>query len=563
MALSNGAKPAIHRAASAQFELKSTNKTIYISPLDSNVNPIEFPLVNGGEAFRLDSRTLVHVVDENIFAVTLDYNATAFAAGSSSFVRVPRAPYLVGSFPIGSGPTNFKFTGSKKTNVYPDYDLNTAKEQDEEWENRGNSALVYDELFVRHWDEYATDKKTHYFKVLENTEHYTSVKPFGGTDDFDVSQEHIVYTEKDPSVSGATHTVYIIPLKGALVPREFTTGHQGATHSPVFSHDGQWVAGAEMTEDDYERDRAALVLYDLQTNKRWYLTQDWDRSVQNIEFANDGDGSNPTVFVTASARMYANVFSFTIPDFVTSEALSKPKQPKFPTPKAITHSGTDGNVSFTRVERITQFWVKELKRKSLDHGEQFCFRGAEKGRDVQGWVFKPHGYGSSGDVAGNSADGTKKHDKKEKKWPAVFLIHGGPQGAWEDGWSTGWNPNVFAQQGYFVIAVNPTGSIEFEQGKWSLRPSANPTFDYAITLPHPKPDYGVTMPHSLDKMFFLLNRNRAMENGDHTAVEFVCQYLSNFAKQHGLNTKIARDHLVAEYGAPASLLEQTRLKVVP
>lgn len=91
----------------------------------------------------------------------------------------------------------------------------------------------------------------------------------------------------------------------------------------------------------------------------------------------------------------------------------------------------------------------------------------------------------------------------------------------------------------------------------------NPTFDYVITLPHPKPDYGVTMPHPLGKMFFLLNRNRAMESGDHTAVEFVYQYLSNFAKQHGLNTKIVRDQLVAEYGVPASLLEQTRLKVVP
>lgn len=281
-----------------------------------------------------------------------------------------------------------------------------------------------------------------------------------------------------------------------------------------------------MAEDGYESDRAVLVLYDLKTNKRWYLTQDWDRSVQSIEvsllfydrrapvdspvgrfqFANDGDGSNPTVFVTASEHAYAKVFSFTIPDFVTSEAVSKPKQPKFPTPKAITHSGSvhgvqalhngklvfsrssysgpnnvylasgvskaDGNVSFTRVERITQFGVKELKGKSLDHGEQFWFKGAEKGRDVQGWVFKPHGYGSSGDVADDSADGTKKHDKKEKKWPAVFLIHGGPQGAWEDGWSTRWNPNVFAQQGYFVIAVNPTGSTGFGQGKWSLRPHA-------------------------------------------------------------------------------------------
>jgi hypothetical protein len=27
------------------------------------------------------------------------------------------------------------------------------------------------------------------------------------------------------------------------------------------------------------------------------------------------------------------------------------------------------------------------------------------------------------------------------KWPAVMLIHGGPESAWYDQWSTRWNPN--------------------------------------------------------------------------------------------------------------------------
>ena len=40
----------------------------------------------------------------------------------------------------------------------------------------------------------------------------------------------------------------------------------------------------------------------------------------------------------------------------------------------------------------------------------------------------------------------------------------GPQGAWDDRWSTRWNPNIFAHQGYFVVAVNPTGSTTFGQG---------------------------------------------------------------------------------------------------
>jgi dipeptidyl aminopeptidase/acylaminoacyl peptidase len=50
---------------------------------------------------------------------------------------------------------------------------------------------------------------------------------------------------------------------------------------------------------------------------------------------------------------------------------------------------------------------------------------------------------------------------------AIILAHerrsGGPQGAWEDQWSTRWNPNVWASAGYVVFAPNPTGSTTFGQ----------------------------------------------------------------------------------------------------
>ena len=124
--------------------------------------------------------------------------------------------------------------------------------------------------------------------------------------------------------------------------------------------------------------------------------------------------------------------------------------------------------SFT-VNQLTKFTEEELKGKSLDAGEEFYFDGAEK--RIQGWILKPKGY-SKGD---------------KKKWAPLLFIHGGPQGAWEDAWSTRWNPNgmalfhergrylradlgfvVFAQQGYFVIAINPSGSTTFGQGICSL-----------------------------------------------------------------------------------------------
>jgi len=43
------------------------------------------------------------------------------------------------------------------------------------------------------------------------------------------------------------------------------------------------------------------------------------------------------------------------------------------------------------------------------------------------------------------------------------LIHGGPQGAWNNSWSYRWNPQVFANAGYVVFAPNPRGSTGYGQ----------------------------------------------------------------------------------------------------
>ena len=45
----------------------------------------------------------------------------------------------------------------------------------------------------------------------------------------------------------------------------------------------------------------------------------------------------------------------------------------------------------------------------------------------------------------------------------VFLIHGGPQGAWHDEWHGRWNYQMFAAPGYAVIAINPRGSTGYGQ----------------------------------------------------------------------------------------------------
>ena len=48
--------------------------------------------------------------------------------------------------------------------------------------------------------------------------------------------------------------------------------------------------------------------------------------------------------------------------------------------------------------------------------------------------------------------------RRRRNGRSPILVHGGPQGAWEDGWSYRWNPQLWAAQGYVVALPNPRGS---------------------------------------------------------------------------------------------------------
>ncbi|KAJ1303239.1 hypothetical protein OPQ81_011437 [Rhizoctonia solani] len=478
-----------------KFDENHANKTIYIIPLQSTVNPIELPLFHGGEAFWIDDRTVGHVRPgsngkgpQELYAVSVEY--------TTETTVTPESPIRVGSLP-DAALSNFKYSKSGalvfSAYVYEDRNLSSVREQDEQWRNRGNTALVYDENFVRHWDEYRTPKRQALFSVdlkkkdgawslgeevfaLQLPEHSTPVEPFGGTDDFDVSETHVIYTTKDPKVPEALHTrqnVYLAPLRpapGSDLIRELTSGIQGATHNPVLSKDGKKAAWTEMERDGYESDRSKLVVYDIEAGIRFTITEDWDQSVADLTFTPDGK----SIIFTSGHN--AKILLYTIPVPPTPTESDKHLPAVIPIALTTKHSATNpqalpgGRVAFTssslnspndifvlsgldstgglphkiEIKRVSKFSKDKLSELDLSEPEEFWFKGA-KDRKVQGWIVRPPGA------------------TKGKKYPVVLLIHGGPQSAWEDNWSTRWNPQVFAQQGYVVVTINPAGSTTFGQ----------------------------------------------------------------------------------------------------
>jgi dipeptidyl aminopeptidase/acylaminoacyl peptidase len=102
------------------------------------------------------------------------------------------------------------------------------------------------------------------------------------------------------------------------------------------------------------------------------------------------------------------------------------------------------NVDGTGLSAITKVNDAFLAPFGLKPGESVSFTGAE-GKRVQAWIVKPPDFDPG------------------KHYPLAVLIHGGPQGAWDDGWTFRWNAEIFANAGFVVFQPNPRGSVGFGQ----------------------------------------------------------------------------------------------------
>jgi dipeptidyl aminopeptidase/acylaminoacyl peptidase len=108
--------------------------------------------------------------------------------------------------------------------------------------------------------------------------------------------------------------------------------------------------------------------------------------------------------------------------------------------------------------QLTRQNAERLADVRFGEYEQFSFTGA-KGETVYGHVMKPW----------NAAPGAT--------YPIAFLVHGGPQGSFGNGWSYRWNPQVYAGAGYATVFIDFHGSTGYGQkftdsisGDWGGKP---------------------------------------------------------------------------------------------
>lgn len=329
----------------------------------------------------------------------------------------------------------------------------------------GGSARTYDQLFVRHWDTWATPGLRSRVYVLplvaggvaKSVEGAligdTPSKPDGGVEQLAWSADGktLFFTLREAGRIEPLSTnldIFAAPADGSRGPVNLTSANHAMDNLPAVSPDGQWLAYAAMERPTYEADRLALHLRNLQTGETKALAPAWDVSVDSIAWAADG----ASLLVTGADHLDTPLFRVAIADGKVTRLTQRghvSNVAPLPDGGAIATIDTiTAPADFYRIAakgaatRLTAVNAGKLAGIDLPSVERFTFAGA--GNDpVSGWVVAPAG--------------------AKAKLPTVMLVHGGPQGSFSDSWSYRWNPMLFSAPGYAVLSVDFHGSTGYGQ----------------------------------------------------------------------------------------------------
>lgn len=387
---------------------------------------------------------------------------TAFAVDVGSYKLSPdgsRVAFSAGAFPDckpGAGQGVLACTRQKLD----------AEEQ------REASGVLYERMFVRHWDTWMDGRLNRVFvadlpagndddtvasATLVGADVVADVpsRPFGDNGDYAWAPdgESLVLSARESGPEEPWSTdfdLYRVNADGTGAALNLTDANEAWDAGPVFSQDGGTLYYRAMQRPGFEADRLAIVAMDLASGELREIAPDWDRSAGGITLSEDSGTIYTTTYDMGEHPLFAiDIASGEVTELVGDGNVGS-VQAAGPTLAFTRNSLTTGNRIYTtgadaeQLRAITPGAGDMLPDVRFGEFEQFSFEGWNDDT-VYGYVMKPWNY----------AEG--------ETYPVAFLIHGGPQGSFGNGWSYRWNPQTYAGQGYAVVMIDFHGSVGYGQ----------------------------------------------------------------------------------------------------
>lgn len=386
-------------------------------------------------------------------------------------VAVTAQPVDVGSFQVSPTGDRIVFSMAVKPATKTG---NTAQTPDKA------GGMLFDKLFVRHWDTWEDGSRSHLFSAKLGADGTASApidlsqsldgdvpsKPFGGDEEYAISPDgrRVVFSLR---VAGRTEPwstnfdLYEVPVDGGT-PANLTAANPAWDTQPVFLGNGD-LAYLAMDRPGFEADRFHVVVRGAKSGTARALTLAWDRSVARLGVTRDGRRLLATADDVGQHALFAiDPASGAVRKLVGEGYVEGYTAAKGGIIFNWANLGAPADLWFLKdggkPARLTNTNSEQLAARQFGAFEQFSFKGWND-ETVYGYVIKPAGFAPG------------------RKYPIAFIVHGGPQSSYSNGWSYRWNPQVYAGHGYGVVFIDFHGSTGYGQvftdsisGDWGGKP---------------------------------------------------------------------------------------------
>ncbi|HTO97550.1 MAG TPA: S9 family peptidase [Myxococcales bacterium] len=344
--------------------------------------------------------------------------------------------------------------------VYPQCQGDEAcnKDRAEKREKSGVHARIVDHLFARHWTEWKEGRRTHVFVMPAAGGPARDVTPLdsdwpsfrlGGGDDFRFTSDSELIVSSKPAQREAWSTngdLWSIERAGGP-PKNLTPDNHGDDAQPRPSPDGRWLAWTAQARDGYEADQWKLKIQERRSGRVTTVSLETD-DVGSIAWRRDSKGLVVSTVQEARYWLYSVSLDGKVRRFSGSPAGGDdfdlaPDGTAVVAAAGLTHPPEVVTLKpGGQPQRLSHFNDEQYKDLDLGTAEELWF-DSKDGSKIHSWVIRPA--------------------HPPAKLPLLVLIHGGPQGSWEDSWTMRWNGAVFAARGYVVLETDFHGSLGYGQ----------------------------------------------------------------------------------------------------
>ena len=330
------------------------------------------------------------------------------------------------------------------------------------------SGRVVDDLMYKHWDEW-TETAPHPFlcelkgskgskslkvansvDLLEGTPYESPMKPFGGVEQLAWSPDgqQIAYTcRKKSGLEYAISTnsdIYLYDLATGT-HTNLTEGNGGYDTNPSYSPDGQWIAWQSMERDGYESDENRLMIQNLQTGERRFLTEGMETNVDAYYWKDNKSLVFSAVWHATSILYEVNLEDSKLTQLTKGQYDYVPGGNIGNTYYCLRHSMREANEIFAFTSSPDHL-ITQLTHENDNIYSQITmgtvvprWQNTTDGKQMLTWIIYP------------------PHFDPNKKYPTLLYCEGGPQSPVSQFWSFRWNFMMMAANDYIIVAPNRRG----------------------------------------------------------------------------------------------------------